>query len=108
MELAKTCYGLTKSFPSSERYGLVSQIRRSASSIPANIAEGCGRYTRAEFLRFLSIARGSLKELETFLELSRELSYGKRDELDAAVVLAERVSRMMWKLRASMARRMSA
>jgi four helix bundle protein len=103
-ELAKACYRLTASFPADERFGLVSQIRRAAVSVPTNIAEGCGRHTRGELLRFLSIARGSLKELETLLELSIELGYGTQGELETALALAERISRMLWKWRASVER----
>ncbi len=70
MNLAGACYQLTKSFPKEELYGMTSQIRRSAVSIPANIAEGYGREYRAEYIQFLRIAQGSLKELETLLLLS--------------------------------------
>ena len=69
MDLAEACYQLTKRFPKDEIYGMTSQIRR-AASIPANIAEGYGREYRAEYIRFLRIAQGSLKELETHLLLS--------------------------------------
>jgi len=102
MELARNCYRLTDSFPKSERFGITSQIRRAAVSIPANIAEGCGRSARGDLLRFLSIARGSLKELETLLELAIGLGFGKREEIDAAVALAERESRILFKLRRSL------
>ena len=70
MTLAARCYRLTQQFPKEELYGLTSQIRRSASSIPANIAEGNGRENRREYIQFLRIAQGSLKELETHLLFS--------------------------------------
>lgn len=66
-------YKVTKTFPREETYGLVSQIRRSCSSIPANVAEGCGRDGDAEFARFLQIAMGSATELEYHVLLSRDL-----------------------------------
>ncbi|WFP76021.1 four helix bundle protein [Mesorhizobium sp. WSM4906] len=65
MDLAVAVYGATKSWPKEELYGLTSQVRRSASSIPANIAEGYGREIRGSYQQFLRIAQGSLKELET-------------------------------------------
>ena len=68
MDLVTGVYRLTESFPKSELYGLTSQIRRSAASIPANIAEGQGRRLAGEFLQFLGNARGSLLELDTHLE----------------------------------------
>jgi four helix bundle protein len=70
MNLAESCYKTTKLFPKEETYGMISQIRRSAASIPANISEGYGRRTRGEYIQFLYIAQGSLKELETHLLLS--------------------------------------
>ena len=75
MELAELVYELTKSFPSNEFYNLVSQIQRSAVSVPSNIAEGKGRGSDKEFRQFLYIARGSLFELRTQLELARRLKY---------------------------------
>lgn len=70
MNLAESCYKITKLFPKEETYGMISQIRRSAVSIPANIAELYGRRTREEYIQFLYIGQGSLKELETHLLLS--------------------------------------
>src|SRR5438128_2288659 len=64
MQLAEDCYRLTRSFPREETFGLTSQIRRASSRIPANIAEGYGRSHRGEYLQFLRVAQGSLKELE--------------------------------------------
>jgi len=73
--LVKTIYTETSSFPKAELYGLTSQMRRAAVSIPSNIAEGAARETTPEFLRFLYIARGSLAELETQLLIANDLGY---------------------------------
>jgi four helix bundle protein len=73
MDLATDCYRLTQPFPKTELYGMTSQIRRAATSIPANIAEGYGRKTRGEYIQFLYIAQGSLKELETHWLLSERV-----------------------------------
>ncbi len=67
MDLAETCYQITRGFPKEELFGLTSQIRRAAVSIPANIAEGHARHHTKEYLQFLGVARGSLMELETHL-----------------------------------------
>ena len=72
-------YRATRSFPKDETYGLISQIRRAAVSIPANIAEGAGRKHDKEFARFLSIAQGSSSELETELLIARKLNYLSED-----------------------------
>ena len=77
MMLCKEVYFLTKSFPKEEVYGLTSQIRRCAISIPSNIAEGKGRNSDKEFIRFLQISLGSLYELQTQLELSLQLDFTK-------------------------------
>lgn len=74
-QVALVCYRLTATFPKHEIFGLVSQIRRSGSSIAANIAEGCGRGGNAEFQRFLHFAMGSASELEYHLLLSRDLHF---------------------------------
>ena len=70
MKLAEQCYHLTRGFPKEEMFGMTSQIRRAGTSIPANIAEGYGRENRGEYIQFLKIAQGSLKELETHLLLA--------------------------------------
>ena len=80
MELAELVYSLTKSFPSNEAFNLVLQINRSVVSIPSNIAEGKGRGSDNDFKRFLYIARGSLFELRTQLELARRLKYIDSDK----------------------------
>lgn len=74
-QLTLQVYAFTKSFPRDEAFGLTSQMRRAASSIPANIAEGCGREGPAEFARFIQIAAGSASELQYHLLLARDLGY---------------------------------
>ncbi len=83
MELVPEIYRLTGRLPRQEEYGLTSQIRRAAVSIPTNIAEGHGRQHTGEFLQYLSIARGSLAELQTLLILVARLGYSQEDELTA-------------------------
>ena len=91
-ELVLTIYALTATFPKSETYGLSLQLRRSAVSVPANIAEGFRRRSRTEKARFLNIAESSLEETRYFLILARDLGYG-----DTASMLTslEEVSRML-------------
>ncbi len=73
MTLGELCDRLTQGFPKGELYGMTSQIRRSVASVPANIAEGYGRGIRGEYIQFLRVAQGSLKELETHLMLSQRV-----------------------------------
>ena len=73
MDLAKAVYKATEELPADERYGLTSQMRRASYSVPTNIAEGYGRTSRAQFIQFLGIARGSLLELQTMIQLCDEL-----------------------------------
>ena len=94
-ELTLRVYRLSAGFPSDERFGLTSQIRRCASSVPANIAEGCGRGTPRELLRFLRIASGSAHELEYFLILSRDLKFLSETDHEPAVDLLREVRRML-------------
>ena len=75
MRLVTVVYEVTKEFPNDERFGLTSQIRRSAVSLPSNIAEGHGRSSTKEYIQFLSITMGSMNELETQLEISKNLEY---------------------------------
>jgi four helix bundle protein len=83
-KMALKAYKLTSGFPKQELFGLTSQIRRSASSIPANIAEGCGRMGSAELHRFLQIACGSVSELEYHFLLARDLAYIAKPDYDSA------------------------
>jgi four helix bundle protein len=87
MDLAHSAYILTDSFPKSETYGLTSQIRRAAVSIPSNLAEGCGRESPKEFLHFVAISIGSICELETQILLSQRLQYSKTDDLKTILSL---------------------
>ena len=95
MELVTESYKLTRLLPKTEVYGLSSQIQRAAVSIPANIAEGHGREHLGDYLRHLSIASGSLAELETHLLISDRLALISRKDLDPVLALAEEVSRML-------------
>jgi four helix bundle protein len=81
VEIVRILYELTKSWPREEMYGLTSQIRRAAVSIPANIAEGVGRRTAGEMSRFAQIALGSIYELDTLLYLGAELKYASQTEV---------------------------
>ena len=95
MELAKLCYAKTRSFPRSEIFGLTAQIRRSAASVPANIAEGNGREHTGSYIQSLRISQGSLKELETHVLLAQAVEL--MGEADAEEILAksERVGKLL-------------
>ena len=95
MDLVEDCYRLTRQFPREEQYGLTSQIRRAAVSIPANIAEGYGRDMTGSFIQFLRVAQGSVRELETHLLLSGRLEIISQDALAKPLGLAERISKML-------------
>jgi four helix bundle protein len=95
MDLAADIYRWTNLLPKHELYGLTSQLQRSAVSIPANIAEGHGRSTTKEYLRFLSIARGSLAELETELLLAKRIGYGDSDVAEKLFKQIEEISRLL-------------
>ena len=102
MQLVAAAYRIALKLPTFERYGLTSQLRRAAVSIPTNIAEGFGRGSRPEFGRFLSIAEGSLRELQTLVDLIVLLEYLRPDRLKPAVDLADRVGFLLHRLRKSL------
>ncbi|NEN94758.1 MAG: four helix bundle protein [Moorea sp. SIO3I7] len=95
MDIAEKCYFLTKFFPKEELYGMVQQIRRAAVSIPANIAEGYGRRSTPEYIRFLNIAQGSINELETHLILSSRVGLSKQTDIELIVSLLTEETRMI-------------
>jgi four helix bundle protein len=99
VELAKQLYRLTARFPSEEKFGLISQIRRAAVSVPSNIAEGQARNTTGEFIQFISHAEGSAAEIDTQLFLSAELGFVSLDEAAPLFGLIEEVRRMLNSLR---------
>ncbi|MBI3985474.1 MAG: four helix bundle protein [Lentisphaerae bacterium] len=89
-EVTLRVYGATKSFPADERFGLTSQMRRAAYSVPSNIVEGCARESKKDYLRFLYIAMASAKEMEYFLLLAHDLGYLPDTEYEALNGLAYR------------------
>jgi len=96
MQLTVAVYRLTKEFPREELYGLTSQIRRAAVSLPSNIAEGHGRLNTGEFRQFLGIARASNFELQTQLQIARELQMGNPEKIDQAEALSHEVGKMLY------------
>lgn len=104
MDLVAECYRVAGMLPKSEVYGLVSQIQRAAVSVPANIAEGHGREHLGEYLHHLSIANGSLMELETHLLLLHRLSYLPLNELELALALSDEIGKMLAGLTKSLKR----
>jgi four helix bundle protein len=95
MELAEQCYRLSLSLPPEERFALAVQIRKAAASVPANIAEGYGRDSLLDYIRFLRIAQGSLKEVETHLILAVRVGLLKPTPVDEALATADRVGRII-------------
>ena len=96
--LTTEIYKLTIRFPDTERYGLISQIRRASTSIAANIAEGWGRGSTGEYIQFLTVARGSLMELETHLIIARNLQFLTSDEFGAVSTPVEDIGKMLNRL----------
>jgi len=95
MVLAEACYRETRAFPREEMFGLTAPIRRAATSIAANIAEGHGRETGGAFVRFLRIAQGSLKELETHIILSSRLGFVSAAAADSLLGRGEEIGKML-------------
>jgi four helix bundle protein len=95
MDLVLEVYRATGSFPRQEIYGLTSQMRRSAVSVPSNIAEGKGRFSRKELLQFLFHARGSLLELQTQITIARELDFLPARQSDKLTEMADEVGRLL-------------
>jgi four helix bundle protein len=99
MDLVERVYRMTRVFPKEEMYGLSSQIRRAAVSIPSNIAEGQARKSTAEFLHFLSIAQGSRAEVETQTLIAQRLGYVTQAQIKEILSLLDEISRMLNTLR---------
>lgn len=95
VRLAKEIYLITENFPPHERYGLSNQLRRASVSIPSNIAEGYGRGTRQDYLRFLRMARGSVFEIDTQLLIARELGYLDQDRHTTIEATAHECGRVL-------------
>ncbi|HSQ23438.1 MAG TPA: four helix bundle protein [Pyrinomonadaceae bacterium] len=104
MDLVEDVYRASRDFPREEIYALTSQIRRAAVSVPSNIAEGQGRRSTSDFLRHLSIAYGSLREVETQILISRRLKYISQAKLDEVMSRAGEVGRLLNGLMASLTR----
>ena len=96
MQFSKIVYSLINQFPVAEKYALADQVRRAAVSVPSNIAEGCGRASNRDYAHFLSIARGSLYETMTQLEMAQSLGY--IDAIKDVEELASEISRMLTSL----------
>lgn len=95
MDVAVLVYQVTDSFPKTERYGLINQVRRAVASVPSNIAEGAGRQTKKEFINYLHMAQGSLSELDTHLELAKRLGYLAQDTWATIDGRMERIDKML-------------
>jgi len=105
MRSAKQVYQLTSRFPREERYGLSSQLQRSAVSVPSNIAEGNARGSTRDYARFIGIALGSNAELQTQLLLAQELAFGSTSDLAETLELCDRVGRMLLRLQQALLRK---
>ena len=102
VELSVKMYEMTSKFPQEERFGLVSQIRKSAVSIASNIAEGAGRNTRGEFIQFIGISEGSINELETQIIISERLGYINSAELEETNSSISEIRKMLFSLKKSL------
>lgn len=95
MELVTAIYKLTETWPKEEIYGLTSQVRRAAVSVPVNIAEGYGRDTRGAYQQFLRIAQGSLKEMETHLLIAERLGFIRSDKTEPIMAMSASVGKLL-------------
>jgi four helix bundle protein len=95
IELTLAVYKLTSAFPEAERFGLTNQLRRASVSVASNIAEGCGRSTKGEYVQFLGHARGSNSEVETQIVISKALGFGSKQTIEIAEALCNQVGRML-------------
>src|SRR5262249_48708389 len=105
MDLVEEVYRITKEFPKEELYGLCNQLRRAAVSIPSNIAEGRTRSHAKEYLRFLSMAQGSLAEVQTQIEIAGRLKYLKEAQVQSVAERAESLAKQLHALRSALADR---
>ena len=105
MKLAKRIYQVTQGFPADERFGLTNQLRRASVSVPSNLAEGHARFGAGEFARFISIAMGSVAEIETQLLLSADLAYLRTETSQELLGEFETIGKMLRGLAKSIARR---
>ncbi len=108
MDLVVECYRAAERFPKSQAYGLVTQLQRAAVSVPANIAEGQGRNHTREFINHLSIAYGSLMEVETHLQIAASLSYINEALLGHLLTRTNEIGRMLNGLMQSLGRKLTA
>lgn len=108
MDWTEAVYEAKSHWPMDERFGLISQVRRAAVSVPSNIAKGASRRSTGEFMQFLGVARGSLAEVETQLILARRFGYTLDADTHALLGGAEEISRMLVALIASLKRRQNA
>src|SRR5437764_5498846 len=107
MDIVVACYRMAEKFPKSETYGLAAQLRRAVVSVPANIAEGQGRNHTREFINHLSIAYGSLMEVETHLQIAARLSYIRQQDLDKVLLQTNEIGRMLNGLMQSLNRKLT-
>lgn len=104
MDVTEKCYQVTSNFPNEEKFGLTSQLRRSAVSIPSNISEGAGRNTKGEFKQFLGIANGSSYELLTQLYLSKRLNLIKEENVRPIINEVLEITKMNFSLQKSLSK----
>ena len=101
-QLTLSVYKATRTFPNEERFGLTSQMRRSAVSVASNIVEGCARNSEADYLRFLDMAYGSIRELEYQISLAAKLDYFDKDSAKAVEALCVETAKVLYGLIASL------